>query len=104
MPEPGAKKRETKSHPGVVARLVTMTPRTGSVRSRAKSGARRAHRRFALELDEVVEAALADVPRRRAERLGKAGRADRRGVVGRRRKVELDPVALRAAVSRPLFV
>ena len=40
MPEPGAKKRETKSQPGVVARLVTMTPRTGSVRSRAKSGVR----------------------------------------------------------------
>ena len=33
MPEPGAKKRETKSNPAVEERAVTMTPRTGIFRS-----------------------------------------------------------------------
>src|SRR5262245_33276311 len=49
---------------------------------------------FAVELDEVVEAALADVVRRGAKRLGESG-----GRIGgsfrRRWKVELDPVGER---------
>lgn len=40
MPEPGAKKRETKSKSWVEARLVTITPRTGSFASAMWSGVR----------------------------------------------------------------
>jgi len=39
MPAAGAKKRDTKSKPSVLARLVTITPRVATFRNAVKSGA-----------------------------------------------------------------
>ena len=47
MPEPGAKKRETKSNSELADGAVTITPRTGTLRSAEWSG--RSARRVASE-------------------------------------------------------
>ena len=70
---------------------------------RAKTREVRAHaadRRLVGELDEEVEAALADIERLDAEGVGEAGRRVNRGI-RRRRKIELDPRALSGRGQEP---
>ena len=104
MPEPGAKKRETKSHPGVDARLVTITPRTGSVAQRAKSGWSARTVVFRFHFHEIVELAASHVRRRApsasSRPAGRVGRCDRAWPENRARSIRRRGVA----VSTPLFV